>query len=81
MFLEHHSTFGMQCIKLRLTQHRNWCVLLAQSEFHAVFRSCGIHARKREICFQILTLFRWKHRMTVFAGWELRPVPSEVQLF
>lgn len=81
MFLEHHPTFGTQCIKLRLTGRKNWCVLLVQSEFCAVFRSHGIHTRKCEICFQILTLLRWRHRMTVFVGQELHPVPSEVQLF
>lgn len=81
VFLEHHLECGTRCVKLHLTQLKNWCVLLAQSKFHAVYRSCGVHARKHEICFQILTLFGQRHGVTVFVGWELRPVPSEVQPF
>lgn len=42
VFLEHHLECGTRCVKLHLTQLKNWCVLLAQSKFHAVYRSCGV---------------------------------------
>lgn len=81
MFLEHQPTFATHRDKLRLAPCKSRRVLLAQSQFPAAFRSWGVRAGKREVCFQILALFRRRHGVTVFVGWESCPGPPEVQLF